>query len=97
MQPRADLAARQQALRLRSAELRIQLSEQANNTLQRPLAFVDKAHAGFIWLKQHPEWPTGALLLLVVLRPRRAVRLVTLAWSGWRTLQGARNWLDRRI
>lgn len=93
MQAAADLAARQQALRLRSAELRMQLAEQANDTLPRPLALADKFRVGVNWLKQHPEWPAGALVLLLVLRPRRAVRIVTLAWSGWRAMQGARRWL----
>jgi len=95
MQPVVDLAARQRALRLRSAELRIQLADQANDALQRPLALADQARAGLSWVKQNPAWPAGALVLLLVLRPRRTVRIVTLAWSGWRTVQTARRWLDR--
>ena len=94
MQHAADLAARQLALRLRSAQLRIQLADQANDVLLRPLALADQARAGLSWLKRNPEWPVGALVLLLVLRPRRAVRIVTLAWSGWRAVQTARRWLD---
>lgn len=94
MQTAADLAARQRALRLRSAALRTQLAEQASLALQRPLGVADKVGAGFSWLKRHPEWSAGALVLLLVLRPRRTVRLATLVWSGWRAVQGARRWLD---
>ena len=90
----AELAARQQQLRLRSAELRFRLADEASAALGRPLALADQARAALSWIKRNPEWPIGAAVLLLVLRPRRALHVVTLAWSGWRALQSARRWLD---
>lgn len=67
---RDALARKQQQLLLRSAELRIRLSYQAQ-ALRSPLALIDQLRAGLHWLGQHPVWPMAALTVLTLWRPRR--------------------------
>lgn len=90
----AELAARQQQLLIRSAELRVTLAHQSQ-TLQGPLALADQAVSSVHWLRSHPQWPLGALLLLAVIRPRRALAWAGRLWWGWGLYQRARSWLAR--
>jgi len=90
----AELAARKQQLLIRSAELRVTLTHQAK-PLQGPLAVADQAVIGMRWLREHPQWPLGALLLTAVLRPRRALAWATRLWWGWDVYKKARRWLAR--
>lgn len=92
----ADPRLRQQQLLVRSAELRVTLAHQAQ-ALEGPLAVADQARAGARWLYRHPEWPLGALALLALLRPRRALRLAGRLWSGWKTLRWALDWMKRGV
>lgn len=93
-QREVELAARQQKLLIRSAELRVTLAHQAQ-ALQGPLARADQAVSGARWLRNHPQWPLGALLALAVLRPRRALAWATRVWWGWGLYKKARRWLAR--
>jgi hypothetical protein len=78
----AQLLQRREALRHRSNLLRADWALQAQ-ALRKPLGLADQARAGVQWLVQHPEWPIGAALLLVLLRPGRALRWATYAWQGY--------------
>lgn len=89
-----ELARRHQQLLVRSAELRITLGHQAQ-VLQAPLALADQARAGLQWLRAHPQWPLGALLLIAVMRPRRALRWVSRLWAGWGIYNNVRRWMLR--
>jgi hypothetical protein len=80
---RAALVRRQQQLLVRSSELRGQLARDAQ-VWQPPLALADQVHAGWRWLRAHPEVPLAAAAVLLVLRPRRALRWGWRLWSGWR-------------
>lgn len=51
--------------------------------LRAPLGVADQARAATRWLVQHPEWPLGAALLLVLLRPGRVLRWASYAWQGY--------------
>ena len=89
------LLERQHRLLLRSTELRGRLAADAV-VLRRPLALADRVREGWRWLRVHPEVPLAALVVVAVLRPRRAWRWGLRAWSGWlmlrrlqRRLQGA--------
>ena len=94
-QQQAELARRQQQLLIRSAELRVALAHQAQ-ALQAPLALADRVRAGARWLREHPQWPLGALVLLAFKRPRRVLRWSSnLIWA-WRLYQRARNGLGRK-
>ena len=87
----AALVARQQALLVRSMVLRSRLAADAA-VLQRPLALLDRARQAWTWLRVHPEVPIAALVLVAVLRPRRAWRWGWRLWWGWRTLNRLPGW-----
>lgn len=93
-QHETELATRKQQLLIRSAELRVTLAHQSQ-TLQGPLAWADQAVSATRWLRNHPQWPLGALGLLAVLRPRRALAWAGRLWWGWGLYQRARSWLAR--
>lgn len=80
------LARRQQQLLGRSAELRGQLAHDAR-VWQPPLALADRVRAGARWLLAHPEVPLSAAAVLLLLRPRRALRWGWRLWSAWRLWQ----------
>lgn len=89
-----DLVMRQQRLSVRSAELRINLIDQAQ-VFKRPLASVDRAGVALQWLYRHPQWPLGALVVAAVLKPRRAI-----IWSGrfllaWKSFKRVQNWISK--
>ena len=91
----ATLARRQQMLLVRSSELRGQLARDAL-AWQPPLALADRVHAGWRWLQAHPEAPLAAAAVLLVLRPRRALRWGWRLWSGWRLWQRLQRRLQPR-
>ena len=92
-QRQRELQLRREALRLRSAELRLEIAGQAQ-VLQAPLAWVDQARKSLRWLRTHPEWPLGALVLLLVVRPRRTLRWGGRLWWGWGLWQQAQRLLQ---
>ncbi len=79
---RDELLQRREQLLLRSAQARSEFLQQTQ-VLRRPLGLVDQARSAAQWLMQHPEWPIGALLVIVVLRPGRALRWAAYAWQGY--------------
>lgn len=82
----AALALRQQLLLLRSAELR---SRWAADTavLRRPLALADRVQEAWRWLRANPAAPVAAVVVVAVLRPRRAWRWGLRLWWGWSALR----------
>lgn len=82
------LALRRERLLQRSAALRQQLLHDAS-VLEAPLARADRLLAALGWLRQHPQWPLGALLLTLLWRPRRVVTLGRWVWRVWRWRQRA--------
>ncbi len=78
----------------RSERLRNDVAVQAQ-VLRQPLGYVDKARNAVDWLLSNPQWPLGAVTLLALLRPRRALRWVGTAWWGWGLFQRARRTLAR--
>jgi hypothetical protein len=93
-QRRTALALRQQLLLLRSTELRGRLVIEAT-ALQRPLAVADRMHDGWRWLSVHPELPIAAVVVVALLRPRRAWRWGLRLWSGWLVLRRLQRQLQR--
>lgn len=91
-QRRRELQLRRELLRLRSAELRLSLHLHAR-ALETPLAIADEVRAGVRWLRDHPEWPLGALATLLLLRPRRVWRWGGRLWWGWRLWHRAQRLL----
>lgn len=86
-----ELQLRQQRLLIRSTELRLQLRSDMQR-LQGPAAVADQVAAGLGWLFQHPQWPAGALALLLVLKPRRALAWTGKLWWLWKSARRLRYW-----
>ena len=55
----------------------------------------DRVRDGVHWLVEHPQWPLSAALILVVLRPRRALRWATFAWQGYSLYRRVQRGLPR--
>jgi hypothetical protein len=89
----ADLALRRQRLLARSAALRASLAEQSV-LLETPLAVADRVHAGARWIARHRDWVAGGVIVVLVMRPRRAWRLVRSGWWVWRSARRAQAWLS---
>jgi len=87
-----ELALRRQRLQLRSAALRDALAEQSI-VLGPPLAAADRAQAGAQWLYRQRGWLMAGVVVVLVLRPRRAWRLFSAGWWLWRTARRLQPWL----
>ncbi|MEY4099135.1 MAG: hypothetical protein RL300_306 [Pseudomonadota bacterium] len=86
-----ELQLRQQRLLIRSAELRLQLRGDLQR-LQRPASKADQVWGGWTWLRQHPQWPAGALALLLALKPKRVLSWSGKLWWVWRSARLLRRW-----
>ena len=89
-----DLMRRRERLLLRSAQLRAEWAMQVE-VLRAPLGVADQARAATRWLVQHPEWPLGAALLVVLLRPARALRWASYAWQGYGMVRRVQRLLNK--
>ena len=89
-----DLLFRQQRLLIRSAELRLNLSNQTQ-ILKTPLAIADQAKASLQWLYNNPKWPLAAMLILIIIRPRRVITFGTRLWWGWKTFKRVQGLVAR--
>ena len=64
-----------------------------------PLALVDGSLAAARYFRRHPQWLIAAAVVLVTLRPRRAIawaRNGLIAWRAWRWVAGALRGLTAR-
>jgi hypothetical protein len=93
--PNSEQRARQRAhLLLRSSQLRADISLNVQ-ALRRPLGLADQARGAVDWLSRNPQWPVGALLIVVAVRPRRAVRWASTLWWGYGLFRRAQTLLRR--
>lgn len=90
-----ELILRQQRLQMRSMQLRLSLAEQVQ-VLKRPLAIADQTRKSLQWLSKNPKWPLVALLVLIVLRPRRSIIWGGRLWWAWSTTRRMRDWLAKQ-
>ncbi len=88
-----ELQLRQQHLLIRSAELRMHLQGDLQR-LQRPADWIDQVRTGCHWLYQHPQWPAGALALLLILKPKRVLSWTGKLWWVWKSARLLRRWRD---
>jgi hypothetical protein len=86
-----EVALRRAALQARSAALRARVVEEST-VLQRPLRMADATYRGWRWLQVHPEVVVGTVVVVAVLRPRRALALLRWTWKGWRAWCKLRSW-----
>jgi hypothetical protein len=92
---RDELLRRREELLLRSGRLRQEWSQQVQ-ALRAPLGVADRAREAAHWLVRHPEWPLGVLVVIVLLRPARALRWSAYAWQGWSAYRRVQRVLGRR-
>ena len=91
-----ELLRRREQLQSRSAVLRHDWAQQVQ-VLRAPLRVADRARSAPHWLAQHPEWPLSAALILVLLRPARALRWATFAWQGYSLYRRVQRGLPRAL
>jgi hypothetical protein len=89
-----DLVQQQQRLLMRSVALRNNLTDQAQ-VFKRPLAVADQARAALQWLYRNPQWPLGSLVVVAVLKPRRAIIWSSRFLLAWRSFKRVRNWISK--
>lgn len=82
-----ELALERQRLQMRSAQLRDQLSDQSAALLTRPLWLADQTRSTVRWLGAHPLVLITAVVVAVVLRPRKTLRWGLRAWTVWRNVR----------
>lgn len=81
-----QIRANRAQLLARAAVERERLSVQLQ-AWEAPLALADKCFAAARYVRRHPQWIVAAVVLLAVLRPRRALswaRNGLIAWRAWR-------------
>jgi hypothetical protein len=59
--------------------------------IEASLWWVDVVHKGVDEVRRHPLLVVAGIALLVVLRPRGAMKLLASSWSLWRLYQRARR------
>lgn len=92
MSQRSELAERRAQLRLRSAQLREQVSHQMQVT-QPVFRAADRVREGASWVKSNPAiilLAGAAVLGAVAARPKAVVGLGLRAWTGWQMFQRVR-------
>ena len=85
-----ELMRRRGELIARSQRLRADWGQQAQ-ALRAPLGLADSARAGLQWLLRHPEWPIGAIVVVVLVRPRRVLSLASSLWWGFSVYRRVRR------
>ena len=98
MSPLTEIRARRAHLMARAAVERERLCVQLH-AWEVPLALADKGYAAARYVRQNPQWIIAAVVLLVVLRPRRALswaRNGLIAWRAWRWISKSLRGLATR-
>lgn len=94
-----SLQLRQMTLRLRSAELRIQLAQEGQ-ALRAPLALADQGRQVLLWLRDRPGWTAGGaaglLALVTGLKPRRLLHWAGRGLKVWRWVVRVRGFMRAR-
>ncbi len=84
-----ELALKRQRLQTRIGEQRSAMA--AHVSALRPVfSAADTIYAGFDWIKRNPEWLAGTAVVVVVVRPKFALRLARRGFLVWRTVRRVR-------
>ena len=84
MNGRLGRLADRRARLIAQAEMQRRTLSQDIEPWRTPLAFVDQGVVGLRYIRRHPEWIVGGLILLAALRPRRFVKWLGRGWVSWR-------------
>jgi hypothetical protein len=87
-----ELVRRQAELVARSRALRTSFAQDAL-VLQRPFGIVDRVLDGFHWLVTHPQWVVAAIVVPLLLRPKKLVGWAFKTWAYWRFWRRAKRLL----
>lgn len=80
------LAERRECLVAQAAVQRIALAQNAE-PWRAPLARVDQGLAALRFIKSHPTWIVGSVVLLAALRPGRIGKWLRGGWVTWQMMQ----------
>jgi hypothetical protein len=79
---RIELALKRQRLQLQAAEQRLAVRRDLAR-FAPVLSVADTVRAGVAEVKRHPEWLVGAIIVLVVVRPRAVFRWLQRGVAAW--------------
>ena len=94
----SEILARRAHLMARAAVERERISVQLH-AWEAPLVLVDKGIAAARYVRRNPQWIVAAVVVLTVLRPRRALawaRNGLIAWRAWRWISQSLRGLATR-
>ena len=86
-----ELTLRQQRLIARSTHLREAFAMDVRQ-IKTPVVLIDQLVSGLDWLRKHPAWPVGGLVLATLIRPRKAVSWAGGLWWAWGAVKQVRRW-----
>lgn len=84
------LAERRERLIVQAAAQRISLA-QGIEPWRSPLALADRGLAALRYIKSHPIWIAGGVILVAAARPARAGKWLGLGWAAWKLLLNLRG------
>ena len=84
------LAERRERLVTRAAEQRVALAQNIE-PYRVPLALADRGLYALRYLRSHPEWLVGVVVLLVALRPGRVGKWLGRGWVTWQMMYTLRG------
>jgi hypothetical protein len=79
------LAQRRERLVTRAAEQRVALAQNIE-PYRVPLALADRGLYALRYIRSHPEWLVGVVVLLAALRPGRVGKWLGRGWVTWRMM-----------
>jgi len=83
---RNRLAERRERLVAQAAAQRRALARDMDRW-RTPLALADQGLAALRYIRIHPQWLIGSVVLLVALRPRRVGKWLGSGWVSWRVMR----------
>ena len=84
------LAERRERLVARAAAQRVTLAQNIE-PWRIPLALADQGLAALRYIKSHPEWIVGGVVLLAALRPGRVGKWLGRGWVTWQMMHTLRG------
>jgi hypothetical protein len=84
------LAERRERLVTRAAEQRVTLAQNIE-PWRIPLALADRGMTALRYIKSHPEWIVGVVVLRAALRPGRVGKWLGRGWVTWQMMYTLRG------
>lgn len=82
---RLRLAERRERLVAQASAQRAALAENVE-PWRMPLALADQGLSALRYIRRHPEWIAGIVVLIAALRPRRAGKWLGRGWVTWQVM-----------